>query len=83
MFEALYGWNKQLTALVGLSVVFGGVLSLSFTGGSYVNGSSVRIFDVDAYSGAFSAVNYAGLGAGQSAIFDATTGYVTVVPEPT
>ncbi len=25
MFEALYGWNKQLTALVGLSVVFGGV----------------------------------------------------------
>jgi hypothetical protein len=33
-------------------------------------------------SGSFSAVNTTGLGSGQSATFDAATGYVTIVPEP-
>jgi len=27
-------------------------------------------------------VNFSGLGAGQSAVFNATTGFVTVIPEP-
>jgi len=64
------------------SVVLGGTLSLSFAGGAYANGSTVRIFDVANYSGSFSSVNFSGLGAGQSAVFDAATGSVTVVPEP-
>ena len=33
-------------------------------------------------SGDFSAVNYTGLSAGQSATFNPTTGFITVVPEP-
>ena len=64
------------------TVIFGGTLSLNFAGGSYANGSTVQIFAVDSYSGAFDSVSFSGLDAGQSAIFDATTGYVTVVPEP-
>jgi len=37
---------------------------------------------VDSYSGGFGTVNFSGLGAGQSATFNATNGLVTVVPEP-
>jgi hypothetical protein len=33
-------------------------------------------------SGNFSAVNATGLAAGQSATFNPTTGFITVVPEP-
>lgn len=64
------------------AVNFGGTLSLNFSGGSYSYGSSVQIFDVASYSGSFSDVNFSGLDAGQSAIFDASTGTVTVIPEP-
>jgi fibronectin-binding autotransporter adhesin len=64
------------------TVIFGGTLLLNFAGGSYANGSTVQIFAVDTYSGAFESVSFSGLDAGQSAIFDATTGSVTVVPEP-
>lgn len=64
------------------AVNFGGTLSLNFSGGSYSYGSSVQIFDVDSYSGSFSEVSFSGLDAGQSAIFDASTGTVTVIPEP-
>lgn len=66
----------------GSGVNFGGTLSLNFSGGGYTNGSSVQIFDVSTYSGDFGAVTFSGLGTGQAAIFDAATGYVTVVPEP-
>jgi len=66
------------------SVVFGGILNLAFSGGSYANGTDVlQIFaNTGGRSGNFSAVNATGLGAGQSATFNPTTGFITVVPEP-
>ena len=66
------------------SVVFGGILNLAFSGGSYADGTDVlQIFaNTGGRSGNFSAVNYTGLAAGQSATFNAATGFITVVPEP-
>ena len=66
------------------SVVFGGILNLAFSGGSYADGTDVlQIFaTTGGRSGNFSAVNYTGLAAGQSATFNPTTGFITVVPEP-
>lgn len=63
------------------SVTFGGVLNVDFSGGTYAS-FSLKIFDVDGYSGSFSALNTTGLQVGQSASFDAATGTLTVVPEP-
>ena len=63
------------------SITFGGTLNLNFSGGTYTDGSSVTIFNLNSYSGGFT-VNYSGLGVGQSATFDPTNGLVTVVPEP-
>ena len=66
------------------SVVFGGILDLAFSGGSYADGTDVlQIFaNTGGRSGNFSAVNYTGLAAGQSATFNSATGFITVVPEP-
>jgi len=64
------------------SVAFGGMLILNFSGGSYSNNSTVTIFNAVSYSGNFSAVNFSGLGTGQSATFNPTDGTITVVPEP-
>ena len=66
------------------SVVFGGILNLAFSGGTYADGTDVlQIFaNSGGRSGNFSAVNYTGLAAGQSATFNAATGFITVVPEP-
>ena len=66
------------------SVVFGGILNLAFSGGSYAEGSNVlQIFaNTGGRSSNFSAVNATGLGAGQSATFNPVTGFITVVPEP-
>jgi hypothetical protein len=66
------------------SVVFGGILNLAFSGGSYANGTDVlQLFaNTGGRSGNFSAVNATGLAAGQSATFNPTTGFITVVPEP-
>lgn len=66
------------------NVVLGGVLNLAFSGGTYPNGTSlVDLFvNTGSLTGGFTAVNATGLAAGQSASFDATTGEVTVVPEP-
>ena len=64
------------------TVTFGGTLNLLFSGGTYANNSSVQIFDFENYSGDFTTVNFSGLGSGQSAVFDASTGFVTVIPEP-
>ncbi len=66
------------------SVVFGGILTRAFSGGSYADGTDVlQIFaNTGGRSGNFSAVNATGLGAGQSATFNPTTGFITVVPEP-
>ncbi len=64
-------------------VTFDGILDLMFDSGeTYANSSSVQIFDFETYAGNFDTVNFSGLGAGQSAIFDSTTGFVTVIPEP-
>ena len=66
------------------SVVFGGILNLAFSGGSYADGTDVlQIFaTTGGRLGNFSAVNSTGLAAGQSATFNAATGFITVVPEP-
>jgi autotransporter-associated beta strand protein len=66
------------------SVVFGGILNLAFSGGSYADGTNVlQLFaNTGGRSGSFSAVNATGLAAGQSATFNPTTGFITVVPEP-
>jgi autotransporter-associated beta strand protein/T5SS/PEP-CTERM-associated repeat protein len=68
------------------SVTFGGVLKLAFSGGNYADGTSVlEIFaNTGGFSGNFSSVVWSGLVEGQSASFDASTGFVsiTAVPEP-
>jgi hypothetical protein len=66
------------------SVVFGGILNLAFSGGSYADGTNVlQLFaNTGGRSGNFSAVNATGLAAGQSATFNPVTGFITVVPEP-
>ena len=66
------------------SMIFGGILNLAFSGGSYAEGTDVlQIFaNTGGRSGNFSAVNYTGLAAGQSATFNSATGFITVVPEP-
>ena len=66
------------------SAVFGGVLNLVFSGGTYATGADVlQIFaNAGGRSGNFSAVNATGLAAGQSATFNAATGFISVVPEP-
>jgi hypothetical protein len=67
------------------SVLLGGPLTLAFTNGPYANGTNVvRLFtSTVTLSGSFSSVTATGLDPNQSVVFDATTGYVTVVPEPT
>ena len=66
------------------SVVFGGILNLAFSGGSYADGTDVlQIFaNTGGRSGNFSAVNATGLAPRQSATFNPATGFITVVPEP-
>jgi autotransporter-associated beta strand protein len=65
-------------------LVFGGILNLAFSGGSYAIGTDVlQLFaNTGGRSGNFSAVNFTGLAAGQSATFNPATGFITVVPEP-
>ena len=66
------------------SVIFGGILNLAFSGGSYADGTDVlQLFaNTGGRSVNFSAVNATGLAAGQSATFNPVTGFITVVPEP-
>jgi len=66
------------------SMIFGGVLNLAFGGGSYADGTDVlQLFaNTGGFSGDFTSVVSTGLAAGQFATFNATTGYVSVVPEP-
>jgi len=66
------------------TVILGGVLNLDFSGGTYADGADVlQLFaNTGSRSGNFSAVNFTGLAAGQSAAFNAATGFITVVPEP-
>jgi len=67
------------------NVLFGGVLNLAFSGGTYAEGTNVlKLFaNTGSLGGTFTSVQWSGLASGQSATFDATTGFITVVPEPT
>jgi autotransporter-associated beta strand protein/T5SS/PEP-CTERM-associated repeat protein len=66
------------------SVAFGGILNLTFSGGTYADGANVlQLFaNTGGVSGNFSAVNFSGLAAGQSATFNPATGFISLVPEP-
>jgi T5SS/PEP-CTERM-associated repeat protein/autotransporter-associated beta strand protein len=66
------------------SVIFGGILSLDFSGGSYARGTNVvQIFaNIGGFTGDFSSVVWTGLADGQTASFNAATGFITIVPEP-
>ena len=66
------------------SMIFGGILNLAFSGGTYADGTDVlQLFsNTGGYSGDFESVVSTGLAAGQFATFNAATGYVSVVPEP-
>ena len=66
------------------SVVFGGILNLTFSGGTYTEGTDVlQLFaNTGGLSGSFSAVNFSSLVAGQSATFNPATGFISLVPEP-
>ena len=66
------------------SMIFGGILNLAFSGGSYADGTDVlQLFsNTGGFSGDFASVVSTGLAAGQFATFNANTGYISVVPEP-
>jgi fibronectin-binding autotransporter adhesin len=66
------------------SMVFGGILNLAFSGGSYDNGTDVvQLFsNAGGFSGDFTSVFSTGLEEGQFATFNAATGAISVVPEP-
>jgi autotransporter-associated beta strand protein len=67
------------------SVAFDGILNIIFSGSGYsVSATAVKLFDVDNYSGSFSAVNVSGLDAGLVATFNSSTGFVEIaaIPEP-
>jgi len=68
----------------GGNVILGGVLQLDFSNGPYAEGTDVlRLFaNSGNLTGTFSSLQWTGLAAGQSATFNAVTGYVTIVPEP-
>lgn len=63
------------------TVTFNGTLALVFQSGFAINGT-VKIFDFENYAGSFTNVNATGLAGGYTASFNALTGQVTVVPEP-
>jgi autotransporter-associated beta strand protein len=66
------------------SVIFGGVLKLAFSGGTYANGTDVlQLFaNSGGRSGDFTSIVSTGLEAGQYATFNTASGFITVVPEP-
>jgi fibronectin-binding autotransporter adhesin len=65
-------------------VAFGGVLELDFSNGEYALGTNVlQLFANDGgWSGDFTAVYSTGLAAGQLATFNASNGYISIIPEP-
>lgn len=66
------------------SVVLGGPLTLAFANGPYALGENVvKVFaNTGLLSGNFTSVSATGLEPGQSATFNALTGFITIVPEP-
>lgn len=80
----LGNYDLALAAAAGTQgVTFnGGTLNLLFQSGFNTEGT-VKIFDFDTYAGGgFTTVSSSGLASGFTASFDATTGIVTVIPEP-
>jgi hypothetical protein len=63
------------------TVAFSGSLNLTFAGDFSTLGS-VKIFDFENYTGGFNNLVSTGLADGYTALFDSSTGFVTVVPEP-
>ena len=65
------------------SMIFGGILNLAFSG-TIADGTNVlQLFaNTGVFSGDFASVVSTGLEAGQFATFNATTGFISVVPEP-
>ena len=65
-------------------MIFGGILRLDFSGGAYAEGTDVlQLFaNTGGRSGDFTSVIATGLGSGQYATFDSSTGFITIVPEP-
>jgi fibronectin-binding autotransporter adhesin len=83
-FEINSGFASYDLALGGSgsqAVSFAGTLNLLFASGFNTLGS-VKIFDFETYTGNFTSVVPTGLAAGLTATFDATSGTLTVVPEP-
>lgn len=67
---------------VANALAYGGTLNVDFTGADSAD-ASYDLFDFATQGGAFTTVAFSGLGDGQTATFDPTTGVVTVaVPEP-
>jgi autotransporter-associated beta strand protein len=66
------------------SMIFGGILNLTFSGGSYDNGTDVlQLFaNTGGFSGDFTSVVSTGLAAGQFATFNAATGSAWVQVGP-
>jgi autotransporter-associated beta strand protein len=66
------------------SVIFGGILSLDFSGGAYSEGENVlQLFaNTGGRFGDFTSVVATGLGEGQYATFNPGTGSISVIPEP-
>ena len=80
----LGNYDLALAAAAGTQTVDfgGGTLNLLFQSGFSTEGT-VKIFDFDAYTGSgFTSVVSTGLASGFTASFDASTGIVTVIPEP-
>lgn len=63
------------------SITFDGTLNL-ITGYTPALNDTVQLFSAASYSGTFSTINGADLGGGLSWSFDASTGSITVIPEP-
>ena len=77
-------YDLALAAVSGTQTVSfnGGTLNLFFLSGFNTTGA-VKIFDFDVYAGSgFTSVVSTGLASGFTASFDQTSGFVTVVPEP-
>lgn len=79
---SLGNYDLAIAAASGTqNVSFNGILNLLFQSGFNTVGS-IKIFDFDGYSGAFTSIVPTGLASGFTASFDDATGIVTVVPEP-
>ena len=51
--------------------------------GTRVPVKTLKITNLGGFSGDFTSVTYTGLSSGQTATFNATTGFINIVPEPT